>query len=154
MRWAYGNMRAFMAHGKRLLFSRSARRRSKFAAFMFGSGYIMISLLLLTSLLGMLSLLAGFFGVGPETSDSYSVAQFIFESLINLLLTCGFLVSSIVAGFSTGFGNRNIAKLIVASFTVGVICMFFVLRGLITAWIGKPMKWFMLKKAGNEQVTG
>ncbi|MBN2685916.1 MAG: glycosyltransferase [Pontiellaceae bacterium] len=154
MRWAYGNMRAFMAHGKRLLFSRTARNRSKFAAFMFGSGYVMISLLLLTSLLGMLSLVAGFFGVGPETSDSYSVAQFIFESLINLLLTCGFLVSSIVAGFSTGFGNRSIARLIVASFTVGVICMLFVLRGLITAWIGKPMKWFMLKKAGNEQVSG
>lgn len=151
MRWAYGNMRAFMAHGKRLLFSRTTRKRSKFAAFMFGSGYIMISLLLLTTLLGMLSLVAGFFGIGA--TDSYTVGKFIYDSMVNLLLTCGFLVSSIVAGFTTGFGNRSITKLIVASFSVGVICMFFVARGLFTAMIGKPMKWFMLKKAGNEQAA-
>jgi cellulose synthase/poly-beta-1,6-N-acetylglucosamine synthase-like glycosyltransferase len=153
MRWAYGNMRAFMAHGRRLLFSRTALKRSKFAAFMFGSGYVMISLLLLTSLLGTLSLIAGFFGLGASSpTDSYTVGMFIYDTVVNLLLTCGFLVSSIVAGFSTGFGNRSIARLIVSSFTIGVICMLFVLRGLIAAWIGKPMKWFMLKKAGNEQV--
>jgi hypothetical protein len=31
--------------------------------------------------------------------------------------------------------------------------MFFVGRGLITAWCGLPMKWFMLRKAGNEQAV-
>jgi hypothetical protein len=60
------------------------------------------------------------------------------------------LISSIAAGFVSGFGFRNIGKLIVASLTIGVICMFFVGRGLVTAWLGLPMKWFMLRKAGNE----
>jgi hypothetical protein len=31
--------------------------------------------------------------------------------------------------------------------------MFFVGRGLVTAWLGLPMKWFMLKKAGNDQAA-
>ena len=151
MRWAYGNMRAFMNHGKSLLFSRGTKKRSKFAAFMFGSGYVMITLLLLTTFLGLMNLIAGFMGLGG--SASYTIGNLVYDSIINLILTCGMLVSSIVAGFVTGFGNRSIGKLIVASFTVGVICMFFVARGLITAWFGKPMKWFMLKKAGNEQAA-
>ena len=153
MRWAYGNMRAFMNHGRKLLFSRVARKRSKVAAFMFGSGYVMVTLLLLTSMLGMLNMVADWFGAGVSCTSTYSVSSFVYDSVVNLLLTCGMLVSSIVAGFMTGFGNRSIGRLIVASFTVGVICMFFVCRGLITAISGKPMKWFMLRKAGNEEAA-
>jgi hypothetical protein len=63
------------------------------------------------------------------------------------------LVSSIAGGFINGFGFRSLGKLIVASLTIGVICMFFVGRGLVTAWLGLPMKWFMLKKAGNDQAA-
>ena len=67
-----------------------------------------------------------------------------------MVLTCGMLVASIAGGFVNGFGFRSIGKLIVASLTIGIICMFFVGRGLVTAWLGLPMKWFMLKKAGND----
>jgi hypothetical protein len=63
------------------------------------------------------------------------------------------LVSSIAAGFINGFGFRSLGKLVVASLTIGVICMFFVGRGLVAASLGLPMKWFMMKKAGNEQAV-
>ena len=155
MRWAYGVMRAFMAHGKALFLSRTIQKRTKFAAFCFGSGYVMIMLLLLTGILGTLNLVSGLLGIDPAAAQSstYTVGNFIYDTAVNILLTCGMLVSSIAAGFINGFGFRGIGRLIVASFTIGVICMFFVGRGLVTAWLGLPMKWFMLRKAGNEQAA-
>ncbi len=153
MRWAYGVMRAFMAHGRKLFLSRTIQKRTKFAAFMFGSGYVMITLLLITFTLGMLNLISGMLGIDHTTvqSSSYTVGTFLYDTVVNLLLTCGMVVSAIAAGFVTGFGYRSVGRLIVASLSVGVICMFFVGRGLLTAWLGLPMKWFMLRKAGNEQ---
>jgi cellulose synthase/poly-beta-1,6-N-acetylglucosamine synthase-like glycosyltransferase len=153
MRWAYGVMRAFMAHGKKLILSRTIQKRTKFAALLFSSGYVMISLLLLTMILGILNLVSGMLGLDPAAaqSSSYSVGHFIYDTLVNLVLTCGLLVSAIAAGFINGFGFRNLGKLVIASLTIGVICMFFVGRGLLTAWFGLPMKWFMMRKAGNEQ---
>ncbi len=155
MRWAYGVMRAFMAHGKKLFLSRTIQKRTKFAAFLFSSGYIMITLLLLTFIMGTLNLVAGFFGVDPAAgqSSTYTVGHFIYDSALNFLLTCGMVVSSIAAGFINGFGFRSLGRLIISSLTVGVVCMFFVGRGMITAWLGLPMKWFMLKKAGNDQAV-
>ncbi|MDF7807128.1 glycosyltransferase family 2 protein [Pontiellaceae bacterium B12219] len=152
MRWAYGVMRAFMAHGKKLYLSRTIQKRTKFAAFLFSSGYVMITLLLLTGLFGMLNLISTYFGIDQAAgqSSSYTIGHFVYDSAVNFLLTCGMIVSSIAAGFINGFGFRSLGKLIVASFTIGVICMLFVGRGLITATLGLPMKWFMLKKAGNQ----
>jgi len=155
MRWAYGVMRAFMAHGRKLFLSRTIQKRTKFAAFCFGSGYVLITLLLLTGILGTLNLVSGMLGLDPASaqSSSYTIGHFVYDTSINLLLTCGMLISSIAAGFINGFGFRSIGKLVVASFTIGVICMFFVARGLVTAWLGLPMKWFMMRKAGNEQAA-
>lgn len=155
MRWAYGVMRAFMANGKKLFLSRTIQKRTKLAAFLFGSGYVMITLLLLTTIFGLLNLVSGFFGVDPAEAQtsSYTVGHFVYDTVLNLLLTCGMLVSSIAAGFINGFGFRSLGRLMVSSLTIGVICMFFVGRGLITACLGLPMKWFMLKKAGNEQAA-
>jgi cellulose synthase/poly-beta-1,6-N-acetylglucosamine synthase-like glycosyltransferase len=155
MRWAYGVMRAFMDHGRKLFLSRTIQKRTKFAAFLFSSGYVMISLLLLTMILGILNLVSGMLGLDPAAaqSSSYSVGNFVYDSIVNLILTCGLLVSAIAAGFINGFGFRSLSRLIVASLSIGVICMFFVGRGLLTAWLGLPMKWFMLRKAGNEHAA-
>ncbi len=155
MRWAYGVMRAFMAHGKKLFLSRAIQKRTKFAAFLFGSGYVMISLLLLTTIFGTLNLISGLLGLDPSAAQtsSYTVGHLVYDTVVNVLLTCGMLVSAIAAGFINGFGFRSLGRLVLSSLTIGVICMFFVGRGLITAWLGLPMKWFMLKKAGNEQAA-
>ncbi len=155
MRWAYGVMRAFMAHGKKLFLSRTIQKRTKFAAFLFSSGYIMITLMLLMFIFGMLNLISGFFGIDPSAAQSstYTVGHFIYDTALNFLLTCGMIISSIAAGFINGFGIRSLGRLVISSLTIGVICMFFVGRGLITAWLGLPMKWFMLKKAGNDSAV-
>ena len=155
MRWAYGVMRAFMAHGKNLFLSRTIQKRTKFAAFLFSSGYMMVALLLLTMMLGVLNLLSSMLGVDPAAaqSSSYTVGHLVYDTMTNLLLTCGMLIASVAAGFINGFGFRSLGRLVLSSLTIGVICMFFVGRGLLTAWFGLPMKWFMLKKAGNDQAA-
>lgn len=155
MRWAYGVVRAFMAHGAKLFVSRTIQKRTKLAAVCFGGGYVMISLLLLTALLGILNMVSGMLGLDPATarSSSYTVGHFVYDTLINFLLTCGMVVSGIAAGFINGFGLRSLGRLLAASFTIGILCMFFVGRGMVTAWLGLPMKWFMLRKAGNETTT-
>ena len=61
------------------------------------------------------------------------------------------LVSSVCAGFVTGFGARSAQKLVIASLSIGIILLFFVGKGLAKALLGLPMNWFMLKKNGNER---
>jgi cellulose synthase/poly-beta-1,6-N-acetylglucosamine synthase-like glycosyltransferase len=147
MRWAYGVMRAFMDHGGRLLISRLARVRTKMAALCFSGGYIMVALLLLTALLGLLNIATGWQAV-PAADGS--LEGILGSTLMNFLLTCGVLVSTVCAGFATGFGLRSMGKLVLASFTIGFILMFFIGKGLVKAMLGLPMHWFMLKKNGNE----
>ena len=155
MRWAHGVVRAFMLHFRNLLRSRLIQKRVKLATLIFSSGYIMISLLLLTTIFGLLNLLCGLLGFDPATaaSSTYTIGHFIYDSTLNLILTGGMLISSLAACFINGFGLRSLGRLFFAALTIGFICMFFVGRGIFTAWLGLPMKWFMLKKAGNERPT-
>ena len=149
MRWAYGVVRALMAHGARLLRSRPARTGTKAAVVCFCGGYLMVALMLLTSLLGLLDVAAGWASGGMFMANGLTAA--VGGSLMSFLLTCGMLISSLCAGFVTGFGARSSGKLVIASFTIGFILLFFVGKGLAKAMLGLPMHWFMLKKNGNEQ---
>lgn len=153
MRWAYGVVRAFLNHNKKLLKSRLAKRRVKAATFLFSIGYLMIGLLLFTFFFGCLNMLCGVFGIDPSNmpTSTYTVGNFVYDSTVNLLLTGGMLLSSIVAAFINGFGLKGSAKLFFATISIGFICMFFVGKGIFNACFGLPMHWFMLKKMGNQR---
>ena len=148
MRWAYGVMRALMDHGGRLLMSGRALKRTKAAVVCFCGGYLMVALMLLTSVCGLLSVATASMGASVVAGSGW--AGGMGSSLLNFVLTCGMLVSSVCAGFATGFGVRSMQKLVVASLTIGFILLFFVGKGLGKALLGLPMHWFMLKKNGNE----
>lgn len=150
MRWAYGVVRALMAHGTRLLFSRPVRKRTKTAVACFCGGYLMVLLLLATALLGALGTAVGW-AAGEPAAVAGSLDGGCGSALVNLALTCGMLVSSVCAGFVSGFGARSAQKLVAASLTIGFVLLFFVARGLAQAALGMPMNWFMLKKNGNER---
>ena len=154
MRWAYGVVRAFMMHFQKILKSRLIEKKVKAATLIFSSGYVLITLLLLTSVFGALNIVCSLIGFDPATGDSstYTIGHFIYDSTLNLILTGGMLISSLAACFINGFGVRNLGRLFLASLTIGFICMFFIGRGIFSAWAGLPMPWFMLKKAGNERV--
>lgn len=144
MRWAYGVMRAIINHGRHLLGSGLARKRAKAAVVCFCGGYIMVMLMFLTVVLGLCDVATAWIGAGN------GLAWEVWDSARNILLTSGMLVSSVCAGFVTGFGARSMGKLVVASFTIGFVLVFFVGKGLLKAILGLPMHWFMLKKNGNE----
>ena len=147
MRWAYGVMRAIMNHGFRLLFSGLARKRTKTAVACFCGGYLMVALMLLTTILGIVNMALVWAG-GPTMVEN-TLSGGIGGPFVNFLLTCGMLVSSVCAGFMTGFGMRSAQKLVIASFSIGFILLFFVGKGLAKALLGMPMHWFMLQKNGN-----
>ena len=148
MRWAYGVMRALMTHGGRLLISGLARKRTKAAVACFCGGYFRVAMMLLTTLLGLLNVAVGWTGT-TEISGGFLPGG-LGGTLMNFLFTCGMLVSSVCAGFMSGFGARSAQKLIVASLSIGFVLLFFVGKGLAKALLGLPMHWFMLKKNGNE----
>lgn len=153
MRWAYGVVSAFLNHNKKLLKSRLTKRRVKIATFLFSIGYLMIGLLLFTFFFGCLNMLCGAFGINPSESptSSYTVGSFVYDSTVNLFLTGGMLLSSIVAAFINGFGLKGSLKLFFATISIGFVCMFFVGKGIFNACFGLPMQWFMLKKMGNQR---
>jgi cellulose synthase/poly-beta-1,6-N-acetylglucosamine synthase-like glycosyltransferase len=144
MRWAYGVMRAFMKHGRRMLLSRVTRARTKIAALCFGGGYIMVSCFLLSMLFGALSLISGW-----HLPDAAGEAGSALEHIINFLLTCGMLIASLCASFISGASLRSLGRLVIASLTIGVVLVFFVGKGLFKALLGLPMHWFMVRKNGN-----
>jgi len=152
MRWAYGVMRALMTHGGKLLVSRPARKRTKTAVVCFCGGYLMVALMLATTILGALSVATGWLAGGAAVSGANFLGVGLGGSLVNFLLTCGMLVSSVCAGFMSGFGTRSAQKLVVASLSIGFVLLFFVGKGLLKAMLGLPMHWFMLKKNGNERM--
>ena len=144
MRWAYGVMRALINHGGRLLASRPARARTKAAVACFCGGYLMVVLMLLSTILGLAQCAVAWGGGGMAESGGIGGA------FLDFLLPCGMLVSSVCAGFMSGFGARSAQKLVVASLSIGLVLLFFVGKGLLKACLGLPMHWFMLKKNGNE----
>ena len=89
------------------------------------------------------------FNPSESASSSYSIGNFIYNTTLNLILTGGMLLSSIVASFVNGFGLKSVGKLLFATLTIGFICMFYVGRGIFSAFVGLPMNWYMLKKEGN-----
>lgn len=143
MRWAYGVMRAFMNHGFNMTLSRLTSIPTKIAAFCFGGGYIMVSGFILTLLLGVLSLATAQGGLPADGSTP------LLDAAIDVLLTCGMLVSSLCASFVAGASLRSLGKLIIASLTLGIVLIFFVGKGLLKALLGLPMHWFMVRKNGN-----
>lgn len=147
MRWAYGVMRAFMNHGRKLLLSRLTRTRTKLAAVCFGGGYIMVACFILTMIFGLLNIASAW---GLEPADgSYTATDLIIDTAGNFLLTCGMLISSLCASFIAGVSLRNVGKLVLASLSIGFVLLFFVGKGLFKAAFGLPMQWFMVRKNGN-----
>ena len=146
MRWAYGVMRAFIKNGKKLFLSRLAHSRSKAAAICFGGGYAMTILFMLTLILGVCNIISTW---GDATPPEIAGGNIALEIVLNILLTSGMLVSSLCASFISGASFRSLGRLILASFTIGFVLIFFINKGLTRALLGLPMQWFMVRKNGN-----
>ncbi|MFA5687941.1 MAG: glycosyltransferase [Kiritimatiellales bacterium] len=152
MRWAYGVMRAFIKNGRTLFFSRITHARAKAAAICFAGGYAMVILFMLTLILGVLNA-ASAWGI-DDIAAPVSAGVIGIQTALNFLFASGMLVSSLCASFIAGASIRSLWRLILASFTIGIVLLFFISKGLTCAVFGLPMQWFIVHKNGNSLAAG
>ena len=147
MRWAYGVISAFKMHFKGIIKTPNIRTRDKWHMLIFIMGYLFaLSLLALTGF-GTLS----FITAEPSLIDW---ARFLSETSRNILITSGFIITSIIAlKYAKKLREIDMPAVIAASMTVGLIVTYYVCIGIFKALFNRPMEWFMLKKKANVLAT-
>ncbi len=138
MRWAHGVISAYMIHLRGIWFNRALALKRKTFAMFSGLGYvfpILIYGLILTSVLKILT-------APPQPVDPLGVAA---ETTRNVLLTSGLLFMSMAALWRAGQA-RLFFRMAAGAFTLGLVMIFFVLKGIVTALRRRPMEWFLIRK--------
>ena len=141
LRWAYGVAHTYKLHMKGLLTSGQKFKRL-LAIFTFPAGFFFSFILSWLFLFGLLSF-------ATHEPGPIDLALFFGETARNILLTSGVILTTIVATIREGRILRY-DKLLFASFTYGLVVVYYVTVGIIKALTNQPMQWFILKKKGNE----
>ncbi len=147
MRWAYGVTRSFIDHGKDLFFNATVSVKTKITALLFGSGYVMTALLLVMLFLGLANTVSAIAAADYLPATTWQ--ETVFDTVRSIALSSGLMLAILCAGIVSGFRSMVLVRLVFASYTIGFILVFSVVRGVVSAMIGRPMQWFMLKKTGN-----
>jgi cellulose synthase/poly-beta-1,6-N-acetylglucosamine synthase-like glycosyltransferase len=146
MRWAHGVISAYLLHFPGIWFNRTIRLRRKTLSMFSGLGYVfpvLVSGLLVTSCLAVLT-------APPQPVDP---GQVVGETVRNVLLTSGLLILSTVAIWRGG-RIRLFPRMVLSAFTIGLVLIFFVLKGIVTALRHRPMEWYLIRKSGDCSPAG
>lgn len=144
MRWAYGCINALQLHGVSIALSSKTGGKKKMAVLINASGYLFTVLLLGLMVLGTIS------SFSNPTYPTYESISFLLSSTaMNILLTTGFLFAILIA-FLANRGFKDVLRFLAASFSVGLIVVFYVSLGIFKALAGQPMDWFLLSKNRNQ----
>jgi len=142
MRWAYGVTESLKIHIKDIFKTKKIGFDEKFFILFFCSGYMFSFLLALLFVTGTMSFLTN----APGPID---LTKFFKETIINVVLTSGIVISSLVALLKSKNAKQWL-KMIVASFSIGLIVTYYVNKGLFKLAMKKKVPWFMLEKKGNK----
>ncbi|MFH1331656.1 MAG: glycosyltransferase [archaeon] len=138
MRWAYGVVNAYKLHLKDILLSRSLSLKKKLISLSSGFGYVMPVFMFLLFVLGSLSFIT-------HKPDVINILKFLFELLFNILLTSGLLFLSLLVLYK----ERKLGyafKMILSSFSIGIVTSYYVNKGIFKSAFNKPMQWYLLNK--------
>jgi len=141
MRWSYGVISALKKHLFPIFTSRKIRATWKINPVILGSGYLVTLFFFLLFVTGFLSIITN----EPQPIDW---ARFFSETGRNILLTSGYLFTSLII-LKLGKRFKEAHRLIVASFSVGLLVIYTVSVGVFKAIFNRNMEWFMLAKKGN-----
>ncbi|MFH1038611.1 MAG: glycosyltransferase [PVC group bacterium] len=139
MRWAHGVISAYVIHFRGILTSRRIGMKRKLFSMFSGLGYVfpvLIAGLIITSILSIITT--------PPTPVAAQLS--LSEAARNVLLTSGLLFMSVVALFRA----RQIKlffRMIISSFSIGLVAIFFVLKGILSALLKRPMAWHLIRKS-------
>lgn len=139
MRWAYGVIKALKLHFLGIL--RQTPKQS-LNVLMLLSGYLITLLFFLLGVTGLLSIIT-------HRPEAIQWVKFFSETTMNILLTSGFLLTGIIT-LVMSKKAREIPRMILASFSVGLIVILYVTKGVFKALFNRPMQWFILAKQGNQ----
>jgi len=141
MRWAHGVINAYMIHLKGILTSRTIGLKRKVFSMFSGLGYVfpvLVTGLITTSILSVITA-----ATGPvEPGRVFS------ESVRNIILTSGLLFMSMVALYHAK-QLKLFFKMLLSVFTIGLVMIYFVLKGIVTALRKRPMDWHLIQKSVN-----
>jgi cellulose synthase/poly-beta-1,6-N-acetylglucosamine synthase-like glycosyltransferase len=146
-RWAYGVVETAIKRGRALYFSRKATLGNKIAATVVSSGYAVSFLVFISTMLGFAHMLV--LGAGHMDASLQTSVQGTAGGIGRIIISCGALVATICAGFSSGFGKRGAVKLIIASYTLGFVMLFHVSNGIFRAVLHLPIDWVPPEKHGR-----
>lgn len=146
-RWAYGVVETAIKRSAALYCSRKASLGNKISATIVSSGYAVSFLVFISTMLGFLHMFL--LGAGDMEASLQTSMQGTLSNLWRIVISCGALVATICAGFSSGFGKRGAVKLIFASYTVGFVMLFHVSNGIARAVLRLPIDWVPPKKHGR-----
>lgn len=141
MRWAYGVCSAFMLHGKNI-FSLKQSWRIWLMVIVFGFGYLVTSLMALLTIFGTLSIIT-------HPPEAIQWGAFASKTAFNFAVTSGLFILTMAGAYLVGSKKTHFVKLVIASYSIGFIVLFYVAKGIYKAITRQPMHWFMLQKNGN-----
>jgi len=141
MRWSYGVITAIKEHFFGIVFNKKLSFNNKLNIFLLLYGYIITFFFFLLGLTGALSIIT-------HRPEIINWGKLISETTLNITLTSGFLMATTIT-LILGKKAREIPKMFIASFTVGLIIINIVTLGIFKAIFNRPMNWFMLTKQGN-----
>ncbi len=141
MRWAYGVIGSIQEHFWDITKAKVSNRL-KTNVFWIAAGYMLTTLLLLLFSTGILS----FFTHPPGPFD---FGLFFFETIRNIAFTSGLLVT-FALGMVLDKRWGDLPRLLVSTFTIGLIVTYYVNKGVYKVLSGGEMQWFLVKKEGND----
>ena len=139
MRWAYGVIKALKLHFGGIL--RKTPKQS-LNVIMLLSGYLITILFFSLGITGLLSIIT-------HRPEAVQWIKFFSETTLNVVLTSGFLLTGIIT-LVMSKKAREIPRMLIASFSVGLIVILYVTTGVLKALFNRPMQWFILAKQGNQ----
>ena len=137
MRWGYGVITSYKKHLFTLLTSKIQIHR-KILSLLHGFGYLMPIMIMCLFTFGVLSFVI-------HKPGPMNIPLFASELAINVTLTSGLLIASIIA-LKREKKTKYTLKMLVASFSIGLVTTYYVNKGIIKEILGKPMQWFLLNK--------
>ncbi len=139
MRWAFGVITAARQHIVAIVKKAKGGLIADTAILV--SGYCLTLLLFSLTLLGLLSMIT-------HKPEPIQWAIFLMDTGKNILYTSGVLFTYVVAEIIAK-ESAKIPKVIISSFSLGLIVTLYVNKGIFNALTNKGMQWYLLKKAGN-----
>jgi cellulose synthase/poly-beta-1,6-N-acetylglucosamine synthase-like glycosyltransferase len=141
MRWAYGVISSYRVHIKDIILNKTLSLKKKLTSFCAGFGYLMPVLILLMFVFGTFS----FFTNRPGPID---LVKFFSNFGKNVILTSGLIIASIFALYKEK-KIRHTLKVLIASFSIGIVTTYYVNKGIFKSLLKKPMQWYLLNKNIN-----